>query len=459
MISCDGFLLDSSYGASSMFSVASRFVQALSLWNCTPVGPASFLAYDLSLRCEGAEYRRMSAFNVAFVVGVVVGWPAFLVWYLRRIQLQERTADDWVLSRVGFLFEQYRPEYLYWDVVETVRKLYLVTVVAFFESGSMLQLVLSVIVSSLAFAYHVYALPYVDQWLNVLQGAYLFMIWASLQAGMLMVTAQPNPGAGSALLTAISVANIVMLISPVLLIVLVMLQLVPASIRARFSAVLGLSVGPNDVSVNKSGSEGELNVGVAEEAFVASTDDSSVPHSEHADSSLNRRIASNDPVSHTTGTTQLEMVNLVSVDIGTGPVAHGSIKTASESPPGVNPLFALATASEVAGSPGLTSSNSDRVQLFGPDTTQDHSDEIAVSRLHSVLALASSQTAAVVQEFIAQQSGRLEQQDAQLKEQRDQLEQLALEKQQQGRVIEQLVRQVNQLTGRSVDLDASNLPR
>ncbi len=122
------------------------------------MGPDSYLTYDLSLRCDGDEYRRMSAFNVAFVVGVVVGWPAFLVWYLRRIQLQGRTADDSVLSRVGFLFEQYRPEYLYWDVVETVRKLYLVTVVAFFESGSMLQLVLSVIISSIAFAYHVYAL-------------------------------------------------------------------------------------------------------------------------------------------------------------------------------------------------------------------------------------------------------------------------------------------------------------
>ncbi len=61
----------------------------------------------------------------------------------------------------------------------------------------MLQLVLSVIISSMAFAYHVYALPYIDRWLNLLQGACLFMIWASLQAGMLMVTTQPNLSAGS----------------------------------------------------------------------------------------------------------------------------------------------------------------------------------------------------------------------------------------------------------------------
>ena len=88
-------------------------IQALSLWNCTRVGSVFYLTIDLSLLCEGDEYRRMTAFNVAFVVGVVVGWPAFIVWYLRRVQLQGRTADDSVLNRVGFLFEQYRPEYLY----------------------------------------------------------------------------------------------------------------------------------------------------------------------------------------------------------------------------------------------------------------------------------------------------------------------------------------------------------
>ena len=79
------------------------------------------------------------------------------------------------------------------DVIETVRKLYLVTVVcdvfrikfhyvrcvlivfcfvfrfgqvAFFASGSMLQIVLSILISVVSFAYHVFALPYKENWLN-----------------------------------------------------------------------------------------------------------------------------------------------------------------------------------------------------------------------------------------------------------------------------------------------------
>ena len=89
---------------------------------------------------------------------------------------------------------QYRAEYLFWDVLETVRKLYLVhsvpirvcvcvcvqlvrvscvvaffnqvTVVAFFAAGSMIQVVLSILISVLAFAYHVHAMPYAALWLN-----------------------------------------------------------------------------------------------------------------------------------------------------------------------------------------------------------------------------------------------------------------------------------------------------
>ena len=58
-----------------------------------------------------------------------------------------------------------------------------VTVVAFFTAGSLLQLVLSIFISVVALAYHVYALPHEESWLNVLQGSCLALIWVTLQAG------------------------------------------------------------------------------------------------------------------------------------------------------------------------------------------------------------------------------------------------------------------------------------
>ena len=101
-------------------------LKSLSLWNCTTVDTARFLTADLSVPCAGEAYTTATVFNTLFVVGVVVGWPAFLVWYLRRIYVRGRTAEQTVLDRVGFVYAPYRPDYLYWDVLETVRKLYLV---------------------------------------------------------------------------------------------------------------------------------------------------------------------------------------------------------------------------------------------------------------------------------------------------------------------------------------------
>ena len=83
-------------------------LKSLSLWNCTQVGDDLFLTADVSLRCSGSQYTSATVFNIMFVVGVVVGWPAFLIWYLRRVRERGRMHEATVLNRVGFLFEQVR---------------------------------------------------------------------------------------------------------------------------------------------------------------------------------------------------------------------------------------------------------------------------------------------------------------------------------------------------------------
>ncbi len=52
-------------------------LKSLSLWNCVAVGPVSYITDDLSLSCAGSTYVAYSAFNVVFVIGVVLG--AFFV--------------------------------------------------------------------------------------------------------------------------------------------------------------------------------------------------------------------------------------------------------------------------------------------------------------------------------------------------------------------------------------------
>ncbi len=90
-----------------------------------------------------------------------------------------------------------------------IRKLYLVTIVAYFPSGSMIQIVLSIIVSVIAFAYHVYAQPFKDRYLNVLQGVCLFMTYLAYQAGLMVLSTTPDVFTGDTVLTAVSIAKYV----------------------------------------------------------------------------------------------------------------------------------------------------------------------------------------------------------------------------------------------------------
>ena len=147
---------------------------------------------------------------------------------------------DRVVDRIGFLYRNYRPEYLFWDVVETVRKLYLVAVIAFFVKGSLIQLVLSMFVSAIAMAYHFYAMPFRDRGLNVLQGTCLSLIWVTFQCGLLMMNTLPDPTSGTAFLYLVVLANIVLMVSPPIIVGLAFLRCLPRPWRLRIWVFLGI---------------------------------------------------------------------------------------------------------------------------------------------------------------------------------------------------------------------------
>ena len=134
--------------------------------------------------------------------------------------------------------------------------------VAFFTAGSMVQLVLSIFTSVCALAYHVYALPYRESWLNMMQGACLFFIYLTLQAGLMVQNTLPDRIMGDAILVALSVANIILLISPFLMALIFGLQILPESIRRRVSALfVGAAVIDTDLPKPAPSDNAPLDVG------------------------------------------------------------------------------------------------------------------------------------------------------------------------------------------------------
>jgi hypothetical protein len=205
------------------------------------VGERSYLAVDMTVSCDGSTYQTASFFNAFFVAVVVVGWPAFMLFYLRKIQVRGVLDLDRVNDRVGFMFEKYRVEYMFWDVVETSRKLWLVTLVAFFPRGSLFQITSSIMVSVWALTYHCYAQPYSDAWLNGLQGTCLFVVWMTFQFGLVLQYASPESAASTALGLLIIVANISLVAGPIALGLIVALRsLCPKKVRRYLVQRFGL---------------------------------------------------------------------------------------------------------------------------------------------------------------------------------------------------------------------------
>ena len=76
----------------------------------------------------------------------------------------------------------------------------------------------------------------------VFQGMCLFLIWLTLQSSLMVnsLSQTADQVTGHAFLVTLSVANVFVLISPALMVLSVVLQVVPASIRNRLSVTFGL---------------------------------------------------------------------------------------------------------------------------------------------------------------------------------------------------------------------------
>ncbi len=68
------------------------------------MGGKHYLVQDYSLQCTGPGYVATSVFNSMFVVGVVLGWPLWLIYYLRKIALAGKLNVARVDDRIGTSF-------------------------------------------------------------------------------------------------------------------------------------------------------------------------------------------------------------------------------------------------------------------------------------------------------------------------------------------------------------------
>lgn len=112
------------------------------------------------------------------VATITVGIPAFYFYHLYSNRHLIQTRDEACQSSgeethrllqlrpLRILFDVYKPEYWYWEVVETFYRLSLTGVLVLIRQGSSLQIIAGVVFSLLFIRIYEFSCPYEDETLQ-----------------------------------------------------------------------------------------------------------------------------------------------------------------------------------------------------------------------------------------------------------------------------------------------------
>ena len=155
-----------------------------------------WLRADFSLRCgtdddhgtmePSAEYQKVRAVAVLALLLYALGVPLLFLGLLVscRKQLSRLAPSTKLSSSLSFLCAEYRKRYFVWEVLESVKKLFFISVVRLASPGTIVQLLLAVVIALSCLVYQVTAAPFkraTDNFLAVVSGtAYCFMLVGAL---------------------------------------------------------------------------------------------------------------------------------------------------------------------------------------------------------------------------------------------------------------------------------------
>ena len=148
------------------------------MFNCIEVDSVRYLRSDLSIECESEPHQSAQAFAGFMIAAFPVGLPLlyFMMLHLNRKQLFD---DDGKMAFLQFFYREYKEELYYWEAVECLRKCLLMGFASFFQPGTLMQLVLVIILTTLYMLLLTHCKPWeslVDDGLAILDQSMLFLV-------------------------------------------------------------------------------------------------------------------------------------------------------------------------------------------------------------------------------------------------------------------------------------------
>jgi len=151
----------------------------MSVFKCRELDEGlAVLAADPSVVCGTKQHRSAVAVGWLSVVLLTLGVPlqAFVQMYLNRGRLDTLT----MRVRLGFFFQNYRPEVYWYECFSLLRKAAIVATVVLLQDQVGLQVFCVTLVSIVFLTMHTYHKPYSSLLLNTLESAALFLATITL---------------------------------------------------------------------------------------------------------------------------------------------------------------------------------------------------------------------------------------------------------------------------------------
>ena len=168
----------------------------------------SYLRSDLSVQCHTPKYAIFSRIAAAFLV-YPVGFPVvilILVWkYIHRQELEDQNGYEEIdapavdafrftppprespfKSGLSLFSENYRSNCWYWESLEMIRKLVLISGLTLIGEHSRTQIGLGAIISAIFAILYVYKRPITNKFENLLQTVALMAIFLNLGIGVML---------------------------------------------------------------------------------------------------------------------------------------------------------------------------------------------------------------------------------------------------------------------------------
>jgi hypothetical protein len=174
-------------------SISALFFQT---FNCREIDQSRFLTPDLSINCDSSEHARAEGVARLMIGAFSIGLPAIYqaLLYPHRHQLasslsHEGTGGSGSFRMFKFLYDDYKPQYYWWEALEIVRKLLLTGVLVQFQKGSLIQTVMAIVIIVL----HMLLLAHFKPYKRPRDGAVSLFVYAMLLAvffGALLLSAQ-----------------------------------------------------------------------------------------------------------------------------------------------------------------------------------------------------------------------------------------------------------------------------